>query len=99
MSAQLRQVAAENQAIVEAGRYRTAGGEELEVASVLAAAFAETRFYDAAELTGLPSLKSTTRIAGADPTNSTTDGRAKGTTGTPADGHADGLKTTMDVTG
>ena len=52
MSAQLRQVAVENQAIVDAGRYRTAGGEEVEVASVLAAAVAGTRYYEASELTG-----------------------------------------------
>ena len=51
MSAQLRQVAVENQAIVDAGRYRAAGGEEIEVAPVLAAAVAGTRFYEAAELT------------------------------------------------
>jgi uncharacterized protein (TIGR02452 family) len=53
MSAQFRQVAAENQAIVDAGRYKTADGteEEIDVASVLAAAVAGTRSYGPSELT------------------------------------------------
>jgi uncharacterized protein (TIGR02452 family) len=72
MRAQLRQIAAENQAIVDAGRYKTAGGEEIEVASVLSAAVAGTRSYDAAELAGPLSesisgeVKTTIEVTGED---------------------------------
>lgn len=52
MSVELRRVAAENQRIVEAGRYRTEHGDEVEVASLLAAAIKETREYGPTELTG-----------------------------------------------
>jgi uncharacterized protein (TIGR02452 family) len=73
MSAQLRQVAVENQAIVDAGRYRTAGGEEIEVGSVLAAAVAGTRYYEATELPGpqekdspIEEVKTTIEVTGED---------------------------------
>lgn len=71
MSAQLRQVAAENQAIVEAGRYTTAGGEAIEVASVLAAAVTGTRSYGASELAGSRKradngVKTTIEVTGED---------------------------------
>ena len=73
MSAQLRQVAVENQAIVDAGRYRTAGGEEIEVGSVLAAAVAGTRYYEATELTRpqekdspIEEVKTTIEVTGED---------------------------------
>ncbi|HXR69208.1 TIGR02452 family protein [Actinocrinis sp.] len=65
MSAQLRQVAAENQAIVAAGRYKTPDGEEIEVASMLAAAVAGTRSYGSAELTGPSNREGTLAAAGA----------------------------------
>lgn len=84
MSAQLRQVAAENQAIVDAGRYRTAGGEEVEVASMLAAAAAGTRSYGAAELTGPPNRREPVPAAGAHAVRDDRD---------------DEVKTTMEVTG
>lgn len=53
MSAQFRQVAAQNQAIVDAGQYQTTGGEteEIEIASALAQAVAGTRSYGDSELT------------------------------------------------
>ncbi len=65
MSAQLRQVASENQAIVAAGRYKTPDGEEIEVASMLAAAVAGTRSYGSTELTGPSNREGTLAAAGA----------------------------------
>ncbi|HEU5353027.1 MAG TPA: TIGR02452 family protein [Actinocrinis sp.] len=87
MSAQLRQVAAENQAIVDAGRYKTADGEEIDIVSALEAAVADTRCYGAAELTG--------------PQNSTSPRKSPGpTSAAGATADRDGEpKTTTEVTG
>lgn len=91
MSAQLRQVAVENQAIVDAGRYQAAGGEEIEVASVLVAAVTGTRFYEETELTGPPKKKDDTARG---------DGAAgKGDLAGTHRPDAGEVKTTIEVTG
>src|SRR5947209_1960740 len=87
MSAQFRQVAAENQAIVDAGRYLTAGGEEIEVASALSAAVSATRSYGPSELTGPRQLKGAA------------DAAADGIGADVPEGRSHGAKTTMEVTG
>ncbi|MFD0343383.1 TIGR02452 family protein [Streptomyces sp. NPDC127117] len=82
MSARLRGIATETEAIVEAGRYRTADGREVSIERALTTALSGTRLYGpepvpvaaldsdrttAVEVTGESSLRAAHRMTGEDP--------------------------------
>ncbi|MBS2966177.1 TIGR02452 family protein [Actinocrinis puniceicyclus] len=88
---ELKQVAAQNQRVVAAGRYETEQGDQVEVASLLAAAVAGTRRYEAAEL--LPQLTGPTCLERTADDDSTRDDSTRD------EERSAGAKTTIEVTG